>query len=609
MTDVPNMAGETRQNPDPLFVADRPSAADASGLVALLTPLATLVADPRADASLTIGVFGGAGSGKSSALQALLDLIVSRSSSLLEARIDAASVGSDPIASIAARIYDALCASGPNGATLAQDSAHAGRDPFAVAQEASERLGETKRKLDAERLSLNELDGRRARLVETVLYDSAGSRIESFARSNRSRLEQRLKSFGFLSNDPVATYKDLVRDVFERGGFMSRVGAFFHSLWAFRGQTKLIGWAIVLFLLAWGLEHLFGAREGWLGWLQTSGGEKLAPTVDLVRTNVGLLTGASRIAFWGGVLALVLVVLRALRFTLPIMRGVSLLRSDIDARRRELDGLIAHQTRRVDALEAESDAQSRRADEAARRAGAGTSTAAAAPSTAEHPFEDSGAGRAASAARAFIASVGGHIAGSSPTHAPGRIVLAVDNLDAVSAARAGDIVQAVHTIASRPGFVALLACDASRLWAGDRDGLQRHVQIPWNVDAARRAVAAAGDGAALDAPLGGDEERFLGALNEAFGASPRGVKRLRNLYRLARTQSSSKAAAAFLIAVDINGDADERAQIAQAVRDGAVDFSDGSRLGKAQRTVGDSLSAADLAAAAPIAAIYAGSFA
>ena len=75
MTDVPNITREARQNSDPLFVSDRPSAAEASGLVALLTPLAALVADPRADASMTIGIFGGAGSGKSSALQALLDLI------------------------------------------------------------------------------------------------------------------------------------------------------------------------------------------------------------------------------------------------------------------------------------------------------------------------------------------------------------------------------------------------------------------------------------------------------------------------------------------------------------------------------------------------------
>ena len=600
------MSSETRPageaTTQSIFASDRPSAAEAAGLADLLAPVAALLAHPRAEAPFTVGLFGGAGGGKSSAMQALLDRAQTLGGSfrLVRARIDATSVGADPTAAIAARIYDALCAVGPDGtsfAALAQDSAHAGRDPLAVAQEASERLGDTKRKLDTERLSLNELDGRRARLVETVLYDSAGSRIESFARANRARIETRLKSFGFFSNDPVATYKDLVRDVYESGGVMGRVGVFFHSLWAFRGQTKLIVWAILLFLASWGLEHLFVTREAWVGWLQATGGEKLAPSIDLLNGNIGLLTGASRIAFWGGVLALVVVVLRALRFTLPVQRGVSPLRGDIETRRRELDGLIALQTRRVDALSAESEAQARRAEEAERRVGAGTS---ATPVVAEHPFEEAGASKATRAARAFIASVSREIVAASG-RAPGRLVLAVDNLDRVPAGRAADVAQAVHALGARAGFVTVLACDASRVWAGNRTEAQRQVQVPLNVDAARLADMTAGS-ATLDALLTEEEERLLGGLNAVFAATPRAAKRLQNLYRLARCHSDRREALVFLLAVDINGDEGERRRVLEVAAAGQADFDAGSRLVSALDA--SRASAGDLSAALPVARIY-----
>ncbi len=141
------------------------------------------------------------------------------------ARVDAAAAR-EPATALAASVFSALQASGGQAAQLAEDAAAAGADPADAARSASERLIDLRRRLDGERQTLRELSGRRARLSETVLYQSGGSRIDSWARANRSRIEGRLRAFGFESGDPVATYKDLVRDVSERRGIMGRVGAF-----------------------------------------------------------------------------------------------------------------------------------------------------------------------------------------------------------------------------------------------------------------------------------------------------------------------------------------------------------------------------------------------
>ena len=547
----------------PVFAADRPLAESAAPFAPFVETLAALLVHPQAQSPFTIGFFGSAGSGKSSLMHAVLERAraLGGARKLLPVHVDASEIGPAVAGSLAARVYEAVGAEdGSAYATLAMDCAHAGRDPLEAAHEAGERLADIRRKLDAERLALNELDGRRARLVETVLYDSGGSRIESFARANRTRLENRLRGFGFLSNDPVATYKDLVRDVFERG-VMGRVGAFFHSLWAFRGQTKLIVWAIGLFLLSWGFERLFVTRDAWLGWLLTTAGEKLAPTIDFVRDNAGLLNGASKVAMWGGVLALVVLVLRALRFTIPVLRGVSLLRGDIETRRRELDGLISHQTRRVDAMEHDSTNLARRVEEAERRLGGDVVGNGKVAPAADNPFHEPGQ-KAERAARSFLASFGRELEAGGPGRPSAWAALAIDNL-----AGANGVAAAIQQIAARPGFVSLLACEAATLGA-DRDSLHRSIQLPFDVDAAREAVAAGLDAGApaFGTALNRAEDQRLGSLDAVFVAGPRASLRLRNLYAVARSHTSASAAAALLLAIDINGTDEERRAAAEAGR-------------------------------------------
>ena len=134
---------------------------------------------------------------------------------------------------------------------LAHEAAQAVRDPHVAAREAAERVSEARHRLHAERQILHDLDGRRAKLAETVLYETAGSQVDAYARVNRSKIEARLRSFGFTQPDPLDAYRDLVRDVAEAGQ-AGRFSVFLRALWAYRGQTKLLVAAVILFLAAWG---------------------------------------------------------------------------------------------------------------------------------------------------------------------------------------------------------------------------------------------------------------------------------------------------------------------------------------------------------------------
>ncbi len=391
-----------------------------------------------------------------------------------------------------------------------------------------------------------------------------------------------------------------MRDVAEGGGLTGRIGAFFHSLWAFRGQTRLIVWAIVFFLISFGLEKLFASRDIWLGWLRDTGGDKLGPTLGFVQSNVEIVQLAARAAMWAGVAALVVNVLRALRFTMPLFRGVHLLKNDLDSRRRELDGLISHQTRLVDALGTEADALARRVDEAEKKVGV-SSQSSVQTVAAERPFDETGPGKLVQAARNFVASLDREIQKAGQTRAPQRIVVAFDNLDAVPADRAARIIEAGHSFLGSPSFVSALVCDPDRIWARDGERLAKYVQIPWRVSAA--ILSTDEQKAALDEALSSGEAAMIDRLNEVFRATPRAAKRLANLYRLGRTQTSERSALALLMAVDIHASDEVREQFNAAIASGDLRFEAG-RLDQGFNAAA-SPSASDLRAAASVAAIYA----
>ena len=589
-----------------IYASDLPAGTDALGKRDMLASVAELLAHRRTIPPLTIGLFGGSGAGKSFALGQLLDRVEELTSAaatlasgspflsrIVAVRVEAARSMGDPATAMAAAIYRTLNNRGRSGdsyAALAQEALQAVRDPHVAAREASERLSEARHRLDAERQVRHDLDGRRAKLVDTVLYETAGSHVDSYTRANRARIEARLRSFGFNQGDPLDAYRDLVRDVAEASGASGRISSFFRALWAYRGQTKLLVLAVLLFLLAWGSAYAEATQESWLPSLGGNGafGASVANWIEAHRGWFGTLgTGA----FLAACLALVTCVWRALRFTQPIFRGASLLKLDLETRRRDLDALIANQTRRIDAVSAEGDAHARRAEEAERRARASDEAAArpAAPLV-DSPFEpakDESDQRARLAA-AFAASLDAAMAHSSDAAflVPQRIVVAIDDLDALPPARAAGFIEAAHRLLSARGFAVLLAADPQRLataW-GETDAIEllhKYVQVPIHLSAAgpdlytglaQSLVGGAPEENAgwpkpdasrsvLDLNWRNGEAALLAALAPLAGRSPRTVKRFVNIYRLARVRCTDYAAVALLLALDTGGTAAERQAI------------------------------------------------
>lgn len=576
--------------------ADAPPASqDALGFDPAVRGIAELAAHRSAGSPLTLGLLGPAGSGKSFALNRFIELVSSFSrgaasgaspylSQVVVARVDAASAR-EPATAIAASVFTALQGAGGQAAALAEDAAAAGADPVDAARAASERLIDLRRRLDGERRTLGELSGRRARLAETVLYQSAGSRIDSWARANRSRVEGRLRAFGFESGDPVATYKDLVRDVSENRGLMGRVGAFLHAMWAFRGQAKLIVLAAIFFLLAWAIGIAQESQSMWSGWVGGQGdmGAKSAAWINA--NGPAIFSLARTVLFWAGVACIALNVFRAARFMTPIWRGVSLLDADMETGQRELDTLIGNQTRLVDDLSAQADAQARRTEEAERRAAAHAGRRAEDPGAT--PFalqEGEGASRQA---RHFFRAIARETTGGAQ---PWRIVVAIDDLDSLPPPAAAAFVDEAATLLAQPPFVLVLAADAQRLaqgWGGDgADRIARRIQLGVRVDAAssgdyarlvRKLLSVGEDASAAndsagdvrasiwDRPVAAEETALLETLAPLAGRTPRSVAQFVTSYRLARARTDKWALLAFALALDIGGSADEQTAVANAL--------------------------------------------
>jgi hypothetical protein len=588
----------TAPNGSRIFAADVPLGEDACGLAGALRPLAELVAHRDTQAPLTIACLGGPGSGKSFALNALLGQIESlvRESPdrglflkrIAVVKIDAARLDGDTSVALAGLIYEALGAHFPD---LARDAADAVRDPRAMARETADRLDETRRRLDSERQSLTEIESRRARIFETVLFETAGSKIDAYARANRASIESRLEGFG-ITGEPILNFKSMVRDLGESGGSIARAGATLRALWAFKGQTRLLVTAAVLVLAGLGLSAAVAKQDVWLGWLQGIN-ENLGPTVAWLRAHVDWLSTLKHVAYAGAAAALAFNVLRALRFMQPLLRGVKLLHADIGEKRRDIDGLYAHQIRRVDGLTAQVDKAARQAAEADRRAGnrGDGSDEHLEPS----PFDN---GSLKLRAERFFASLGRVMqrparAAPAPGEAakpmPERIVVAIDNLDALAADAACGVLEATHRALAQPGLVLVLALDPARLSKvhGEIEPrLEKWIQVPLRVgrEGAGRDVAqlvgqilgrrtedagkpeAAPRRSNADWTVSDAEAALLADLAPVAGTSPRAVKRFVNLYRVVRTQAPEiKTELALMLALDLGGTPAERTAVAASL--------------------------------------------
>ena len=580
--------------PPRVFVTDRPADGDAQDAPPALARIAELLAHRGAEGPFTVALIGGPGSGKSRALEQVLADAAALSKgadgqsspfvpALATVRIDASDLGSKPVATIVERLHAVLSRVAPEIAAQAADEAnHSAVDPHARLQALTDSLDTSRRRLDAERRSRDEAESRRARLVETILYDSAGSRVDAYARTNRSAIESALAAFGFTRGDPVATYKDFVRNLLDAGGPTARVLASVKSLWAYPGQTKRIVWAVVFLAIAWGFGAL-ATNQGWIASVDSQG-ETLHSVAGWLRAHVGWLGIGRQLCLIAALLCLASCAWRAFRFSRLLLRGASLVDADLDVRRGELENLVAHHTQRVEVLSGESDALARRVMDAEKRAAGGARAAVPA-------FLTSGGADDLDRSRlAYIAQVDAAL--SRGPRGASRIVVAIDDVDALAPAAAVAALESVVGALRSPRFGFVAAFDADRLVRAQPDAaarLDRLVQIPYRVDgpddagwrdmvarlAAPRAPSAARTfdpaKSALDAPLGDAEQQMLAALAPLAGPSPRGVKRFVNLYRLGRGDAADGPAAfALALALAIGGTAEEKAGFDAALQgDGA----------------------------------------
>ena len=569
---------------EPIFLGDSADGADLLNAGQIVQPLAHLCVTSQVQTPFLAGILGPSGAGKTFALRRLTQTIEQLSASataggqalqrVVLARVNASS-GVDAPMAIASAAYAALdrAQGGVDYSGLVDEVRHAGDDPHRMARAASDRHDDLVRKLEGERTQRDEVEAKRARLADALAFDTPGSRLDVFARANRGSIEARLRRFGLAGADADSSYRNLARDVSTLGAG-SRAGIVIRSIWAYGSQARLLLWGIVAFALAFILRFLHGQTA-------TSaieqGSDSLKPAGDWVAAHGGWFDRAAQILFILGALAIALNLWRALGFSNLLLRGSRLLTQETRERRQDLEARAARLNQRVTTLTAEADAAAKRAEAASQRAGGKTSMRAPGPEFLESSHAPSGA------AREFLAALGarvGHPSAAGP--APDRLVVVVDNLDALSPAAAIGWIDAAESVLG-PGFIGLLAFDPGRFSAAlggpseSRRRLGRWLQVAVNLPARKDAdgqlvvtrllsggaqpapTPDSAIAAALVEPLSATETTLLAALAPLAAHSPREAKRFLNAYRLARCSKSPRAVMALMQAAAF---ADDKTQTA-----------------------------------------------
>ena len=611
---------------EPIFLADTAEGADVLEASLIVQPLAQLCVTEQVQTPFLAAIAGPPGAGKTFALRRLAQAIEKSANSagglgrVVMANVDASDGVEAPIA-IASAVYAALDGEpgGVDYSALLDETAHAGGDPLRAAKAASDRHDDVVRKLEAERAQRDEIEARTARLPDSLLFETPGSRVDVFARARRGAINSRLRRFDLAGSDAAASYRDLVRDMASMGPG-GRVGLALRSVWAFAGQRSLLVWAIVLFVLGVGVSLLQGDKA----LIATQFG----PVPDWI-SHGDWFERASKILYLLGALALALNLWRALSFASLLLRGAQLLNLDIRDRRRDLENRVARLNQRVAALSAEAEAAAKHAEAAARRAGGKAQARTPGPD-----FVDARHGPSR-AARAFLAALGERIGRGPSANAPDRIVFVIDNLDALPAGAAIAWIEMAQSVIGA-GCVGIMALDPSRLvdplggprearrrfdkWLQvvvnlpDRAGLDGERLIARLLSTDGQAIPARLDAkvaTALVEPLSSAETALLTALAPLAAQSARGAKRFLNAYRLARCSNAPRPVMALMQAVAF---ADEDAQAAMRDRlaggSGELgDFDGPDALVKAVRSAraanNGAISVADAHAANAIARRYA----
>jgi hypothetical protein len=620
---------------EPIFLGDSADGADVLNAAQLVQPLAQLCVTSQVQTPFLAAIAGASGAGKTFALRRLAQAIDELSASpatagggalarVVLAHVDASAGVEAPVA-IASAAYAALDREpgGVDYSALLDETGHAGGDPQRAAKAASDRHDDLVKKLEAERLHRDDVEAKRARLADTLLFETPGSRIDVFARARRGTIEARLRRFGLAGSHADASFRNLARDMSTLGA-SARMGVVLRSIWAYGSQARLLMWAIVAFALAFGAGLLHGAAA--LAAIERVG-DAFKPVAAWIGAHGEWFDRAAEVLFALGALAIALNLWRALGFSSLLLRGARMLNYEVRDRRRDLDQRAAGLNQRVATLTAEADAAAKRAEAASRRAGGKASVRAPGPE-----FLESGHAPSA-AARAFLAALGARI-GHPNAPAPDRVIFTIDNLDALSPGAAIAWIDAAQS-AIGSGCVGLIAFDPGRLavtLGGPRKARRRlgkWLQVTVNLPARDGAdggrvvarllstagqPAAAPDGklaAALLEPLSSAETTLLPALAPLAADSPRDAKRFLNAYRLARCSGAPRPVMALMQAVAFADD-DAQAAMRDRLAKGSGELSDVSgpselveALKAARAANNGPISIEDARAAAEIAQRYA----
>jgi hypothetical protein len=560
--------------PGRLFAADLPRGEDALGLGRPLGLLALLATHAETETPLTIGLLGRPGSGKSFALDLFTKMVEAKAEAgkALVLRLDAADLeGPCPIA-LANAVHAQLSRACP---ALAAQANEAAEDPVLASHEAFEKLDAARQKLATARLDLDEAVARRTQLAETLLYETAGTQVDAFARANRGRIRHRLAGLG-VAGEPIPAFKDLIHQSLDRDG--AKLKFALHALWHFKGQATLLVTSVLLLLAGLGLGMALSDQNIWLDFLRRN--TSTLPAAAWFEANMGLLETLRQLAFLGAALALGANLFRAFRLIRLVFRGAALLNADLASRRHDADGQLGHQARRVESLAADVEKLSRRAGALERRAVSATPALAEPSPFGGDPLFDQ--------ARRFIAAAG-TLTQARPRDGgaafPERIIVTLDNLETVPPARAQDILAKVNHLFG-PGFILAIAVDPARI-APDpfgQDSLAKWIQVPFQVGelateehqaALVRALIETSPEApepaedeylSLDESMSDAEVSLLSDLAPLAGSSARAVKRFVNLYRLTRGLCpDEKGMLALFLALDAGGSDAEKTAMGQAL--------------------------------------------
>ena len=373
---------------EPIFLGDSADGTDVLNSGQIVQPLAQLCVTPQVQTPFLAAILGPSGAGKTFALRRLAQTIEHLGASsgtasggalskIVMARVDASSGVEAPVA-IASAAYSTLDREpgGVDYSGLLDEIGQAGGDPQRSARAASDRHEDLVRKLEAERSQRDDVEARRARLADTLAFDTPGSRIDVFARARRGTIE------GAVA--PVRT---------RRGRRRIRATVIWRATCRRSARAPAPEWSLGRYgPMAARRDCSSGAFSPscWpssCGFCTATrrpraiehGSDSLKPAGDWVAAHGDWFDRAAQVLFILGALAIALNFWRALQFSNLLLRGGRLLTHEVRDRRNDLDSRVARLNQRVAALTAEAEMAANRADAASKRVGGKTSMRAPGP--------------------------------------------------------------------------------------------------------------------------------------------------------------------------------------------------------------------------------------